>query len=141
MKNNKIKILICDDSQSMRSIVHGFLSERAQDFELVQASNGLEAEEIIQEAVITGEEIDVIILDWMMPKVSGKELLERIRSIPAFENMPKIVMLTAETYPEQVEACMKFGVSAYLTKPFTQDDLLKATGKALDDLEELKHAV
>lgn len=104
-----------------------------------EAEDGIQAEHVLQECHAFGEPIDLIVLDWMMPKLDGFGFLKKIRATEIFKVEPKIIMLTAETYATQIEACLKYGVSFYLTKPFTEDELSEAVKSALEG--ELKHAV
>ena len=123
-------MLIVDDSTNLRQVIRRYISA-SFDFQLFEAQNGEEAEQILQEGNAMGEPIQIIMLDWMMPKVSGFEFLKKIRSTIAFEKDPRIIMLTAETYSEQINACMEYGVSSYVTKPFTQEDLAAALNKVI----------
>lgn len=138
-----MRILIADDSPSMRQIVRRFVAKielPGVTWEFAEAGDGEDAEAMVQEGHLDGQAIELMILDWMMPKVSGYELLQRLRTTEVFRQEPRILMLTAETYAEQVEACVKFGVTSYLTKPFTQDQLTDAILKCLRE-RGLGHAV
>ena len=122
------RILIVDDSVNLRQIIKRFLEPVFKGV-ILEAGDGGEAEQILQEQFLNGEPVDVVILDWMMPKVSGLEFLKNIRSTEPFKNPPEVIMLTAETYADQINACLKFGVSTYITKPFTAADIAKALFK------------
>jgi CheY-like chemotaxis protein len=123
----KIPVLIVDDSNSMRKIVKNIVSGITElQFETQEARNGAEAMLALQEAHLANEDIGLVILDWMMPVVSGLEFLERTRSSQVFHDRPAIIMLTAETYADQIEACKKFRVEQYLTKPFAEGELIDA---------------
>ena len=129
---SKIRVLLVDDSQSIRSLIRSFIED---EYEVVvyEASDGEAAETLLQEQNIMMEPIDVVFLDWMMPKLSGYGLLKRIRGANGFFKQPAVVMLTAETYLDQIEACMKFRVSKYLTKPFTKTEIHSAMDEILED--------
>ncbi len=105
-----------------------------------EAGDGAVAMQTIQEQDVIGEPIDVIFLDWMMPRVTGYEFLMQIKSMEPFKERPFIVMLTAETYAEQINAIQKYNVDAYVTKPFTQEDLVSTLMKIVDG-KGLKRAV
>lgn len=119
----KKKILLVDDSPNMRNIVRRFLTSQNVDCEFTEAGNGEEADRLLQEHYALDRPFDLVVLDWMMPKFSGYEFLKKMRSVEMFRETPAVIMLTAETYAEQIEACLKFGVSAYLTKPFTEEQI------------------
>jgi len=140
MANRRLRVLLVDDSSNMRTIVRNFL-EKHFEVEVFQSGNGEEAEKMLEECSGMDEPIDILCLDWMMPKRTGLEVLESIRSSERFKLEPKVVMLTAETYPEQINACVKYGVSQYLTKPFSEDDLVRAVRKTLDSGEDLSNGV
>ncbi|MGK5087138.1 response regulator [Bdellovibrionota bacterium FG-2] len=134
------RILVVDDSGSLRRIIKNYLEQGFPEAIFYSAENGDLAERLIQEQAVYGEPIDVVILDWMMPDVSGYEFLKRIRSVAAFSKLPKVIMLTAETDPTQVEACLKYNIEAYLTKPFSQQQIIDAVKHVLAG-EEMKNAV
>lgn len=123
-------ILVVDDSPSLREIVKRFLS-KIPNIQVSEASDGAEAEQLLQQNQILETPVNIILLDWMMPNQNGHALLEKIRSIPTFEKHPKIIMLSAETLPEQIEACIKFDIVAYVTKPFTEEQIHDAVAKAM----------
>ncbi len=137
----KANVLIADDSPSIRKVSRNFLEKAFPNLVFFEAGDGVDAETLFQEQHLLGDDIDLIVLDWMMPFMTGKGLLENIRSIPEFKELPKIIMLTAETYPEQVESVIKHNVSAYVLKPFTYDDLTDAVLKALTTNQGLKNVV
>jgi DNA-binding response OmpR family regulator len=134
-----LRILIVDDSANIRQVTRRYIAA-SFDIEAFEAGNGEDAEMTLQECLALDTPIDIVILDWMMPKMSGLEFLKKIRSTTLFSKSPSIIMLTAETYSEQINACMKYGVSVYLTKPFTQNELAEAIQKILTT-GELAHAV
>ena len=129
-----MRVMIVDDSKNMRRIVSNAL-ESVPKLELHYAGNGEEAEAILQENRVLGTPIDIVFLDWMMPKMSGFEFLKKIRSTEFFNQSPRIIMLTAETYSEQINACLKYGVSYYMTKPFTNEDILSSFQKVAKEVE------
>ena len=134
----KLRILLVDDSQSIRSLIRSFIEEEFDseefDAEVFEAADGEAAEQVLQEQNVLLEPIDIVFLDWMMPKLSGYGLLKRIRSTGGFFKQPAVVMLTAETYFDQIEACMKFKVSKYITKPFSNSEIRVAIEEIIEDL-------
>ena len=134
MKPNP-RILISDDSENLRKVIRRYLSSKFKDAVFFEAGDGEEAELHLQEQSIMGEPIDVVFLDWMMPGVTGFEFMVKIRGTELFKSKPKIIMLTAETYSEQMNAAHKFDVTAYIIKPFEQHQLIEALEKALAALE------
>ncbi len=127
-----LRILLVDDSQSIRSLLRSFIEDEF-NAEVYEAADGEAAEHVLQEQNVLMEAIDIVFLDWMMPKLSGYGLLKRIRSAGGFFKQPSVVMLTAETYFDQIEACMKFRVSKYITKPFSNEEIRLAIEEILED--------
>jgi two-component system chemotaxis response regulator CheY len=126
--NSELTFLIADDHSLTRSIIKAIL--KGEGFaNIVHAENGLEA---VQE--IFDQKIDVVICDWNMPKVTGLEVLLKIRSDSRFKNLP-FLMLTAEAYRENITAAMAAGTSTYVVKPFTADVLLEKLQEVLKPLE------
>lgn len=112
----KRRILIVDDSRTMRRMVATSLSNIGQcKFE--EAANGLEA----IERLVLGP-ADLMILDLNMPEIHGIDVLKFVRARPLFESMPVVVLTTKGEESVQNEA-MAAGASLYLTKPFSSTEL------------------
>ena len=142
----KVKILIVDDSSNLRQVIKRYLQMAQTEgylFEFDEACNGYEAEQKLQEAAVIDEPFEIVFLDWMMPKVTGYEFMKKIREIEIFKVMPSIIMLTAETNSEQINACMKYGVSKYIIKPFTQEMLANVIHELLEGKADggIKYAI
>ena len=67
--------------------------------------------------------MQLALVDWNMPEMSGIELVEAVRSDPAFSSL-RIVMVTTETELSQVSRALEAGADEYLMKPFTRDDVV-----------------
>ncbi len=106
-----MKALVVDDSRAMRRIIAKYLVELG--FEVHEAGSGLEA--LVQAPKIPG--LSFILLDWNMPEMDGRTLLERLRADPDFADIP-VMMVTTESEMEQVEVALQAGASEYLMKPF-----------------------
>ena len=105
----KIKILVVDDESRMRKLVKDFLVKR--DFEVVEASDGEEAIEMFY----SNKDIALIILDVMMPKMNGYQVLKEIR----MSSKIPVIMLTAKsTEYDELQGFDK-GADEYITKPFS----------------------
>ena len=119
-----VRILIVDDHVLTRDMVRLIL--KGLGFErLVACENAFEAKEKIKDGGV-----DLVICDWNMPKFSGLELLQEIRGMPRFRNLP-FLMLTAEAYRKSIREAMKAGVSDYIAKPFTAEVLQQKLEKIL----------
>ena len=105
----QLKILVVDDEDRMRKLVRDFLVRK--QYEVVEASNGEEAVDVFVES----NDIDLIILDVMMPKMDGWEACREIRKI---SKVP-IIMLTAKSEESDELLGFELGVDEYISKPFS----------------------
>jgi len=113
-----VKALVVDDSRAMRRIIARYLQDLG--FEVHEAASGLEA--LVSASKISG--LGLILLDWNMPEMDGRDLLQRLRQDPDFADIP-IMMVTTESEMEQVEVALESGASEYLMKPFDRKALLE----------------
>ena len=111
-----MKALVVDDSRSMRAILSKQLKELG--FQVAEAPGGVEALRILNEQGA----FDLVLLDWNMPEMDGRTLLEKLRAEPEFAELP-IMMVTTESEMEQVEVALEAGASEYLMKPFDRQAL------------------
>lgn len=117
------RILIADDDVILTEMVR-FRLEQARH-EVVTAADGMEALEKAK-----AFDIDLVVLDSMMPVVSGPEVLARLKREPRTAKIP-VVMLTARNGESDVVAALKGGASEYLTKPFIPQELMVRIEKLL----------
>jgi two-component system chemotaxis response regulator CheY len=117
MFNTAVKILVVDDMLTIRKIAKKILTE-LHFKNIHEASDGNEAWQIINKE----KPFDLIICDWNMPKLTGLELLKKIRSTPEVAETP-FILLTAESDMAQVKIAIEAGVDDYVLKPFTADIL------------------
>ncbi|MGM0410136.1 MAG: response regulator transcription factor [Bacillota bacterium] len=110
--NNK-KILIVEDEDKIRKIVAAYLEK--EGFIIKEAINGKEALKYNDDF-----QPDLMILDLMLPKISGEEVCQRIRQN---SDLP-ILMLTAKSSEEDKVSGFNFGADDYLTKPFSNKELV-----------------
>lgn len=104
-------ILVVDDHHVMRKTIAYFLRQLGIT-NILFAEDGEAAWKIINDT-----RVDLLLLDWNMPHMSGLDLLERIRQSEAYEEMP-VVMVTAESGEEHVLSAIAAGVTDYIVKPF-----------------------
>jgi two-component system KDP operon response regulator KdpE len=110
---NKTPVLVVDDEKALRDFVRRNLEVR--DFKVYTAANGLEAL-----AVFSKENIELVILDVMMPNMDGLETIRRIRET---STVPVIVLSALGEERDKVQA-LNLGADDYLTKPFGVSELL-----------------
>ena len=111
-----MKILIVDDSGTMRSIEKKILMSLGQ-MDISEASDG-------QEAVmaVTSKKFDLVLMDWNMPRLSGIEALKQIKANPATRDTP-VIMVTSESEKSNIIEAIKSGAANYIVKPFTAEIL------------------
>ena len=109
-------ILIVDDESAIRDMVRMALENA--EFEVLDAGNAHQAEAILAET-----KPDVILLDWMMPGVSGIDFARKLKSNDAY-NQIGIIMLTAKTEEDDRVRGLDIGADDYVTKPFSTRELI-----------------
>jgi len=111
--NNEFKILVVDDEQNILDVVSAYLEK--EGFEVITAMDGQAALDIYNK-----ETIHLIVLDLMLPKVTGEEVCSRIRS----SSSVPIIMLTAKADEDEKIEGISIGADDYLTKPFSVRELV-----------------
>jgi CheY-like chemotaxis protein len=112
----KHKILIVDDNPDSVAIMRSILESRGYD--VAAAHSGAEALDFLQR-----ETVNLVLLDIMMPEMSGTEVLQRIKDNAATGRLP-VILVTAKTQDEDVLSGYQYGADYYITKPFTAKQLL-----------------
>jgi len=126
-QNEKPVILVVDDNQQNRELLQVYLED--VDCKAVPAQDGLEALEIIRK-----NPPDLILLDIMMPKMSGFEVCKRLKSNPATADIP-VIMVTALSEFGDIERAIDSGTDDFLSKPVNKLELLTRVKTML----KLKH--
>jgi two-component system chemotaxis response regulator CheY len=122
--NTDIKILIVDDMPAIRKVLRRMLKPLGFNL-FVEAGDGKSAWDILE-----SQQIDLIIADWVMPKMTGLELLMKIRSSKAHKTIP-FLMLTGEGTKEKIVEAVNAGASNYVVKPFTAEIISNKLEKIL----------
>ena len=118
----KKKIMIVDDEESLIELVKALLE--GENYEVITAMDGEECLEKLKT-----EKPDLILLDMMMPGMSGREVCERVRADPKIKNL-KIAFLTVAKFSEMGKDVLKrMNVLDYITKPFDNKDLIRRVKK------------
>lgn len=122
-------IIAVDDEPLNLEIIKEYLDDPRYDVDLA-----LDAEQALERLEPPDSHYDLIILDRMMPGMSGIELLKRLKTERRFRRVP-VIMQTAASSPEQVREGIEAGVYYYLTKPYDPAALAAIVRSALDDIE------
>ncbi len=118
-------IMTVDDEESILQLLSAVFEDAG--YEVVTASSGNEA--LVKLKTVKP---DLIILDMMMPGMSGREVCEKIRSDPKTKDT-KVAFLTVAKFSEVgKETLSKMNVSEYLTKPFENEELLAKVKKIIE---------
>ena len=104
-------VLVVDDSRIMRNIVKNYFSDLKVPCQYIEAVDGNEAMDQILK-----QKIDLVLLDWNMPKLSGIDFLKKVRAIDKFKKLP-IIMVTSEAAKYNVIEALKIGATDYIVKP------------------------
>ena len=118
-----MKIMLVDDSKTMRSIQKGILSQMGHT-DLVEACDGQDAL-----SKVFAEKPDLILLDWNMPNMDGLSFLQAYRQK---DKATPIIMVTTEAEKHRVVDALKAGVNNYVVKPFTPDALSSKITQTLE---------
>jgi CheY-like chemotaxis protein len=110
-------VLIVDDD--VRNVFALTSALELRGLTVLYADNGLEGIRLLTEH----PEIDVVLMDAMMPDLDGNETTRRIRALPQGRDLP-VVFLTAKAMPGDRESSLAAGATEYVTKPVDLDDLL-----------------
>jgi two-component system chemotaxis response regulator CheY len=121
----KKKILVVDDSATLRASVNYTLKEAG--FETINAVNGAEGLDKLNQAMKNGEQIGMIISDINMPVMDGITFIREVKKTP-FKYTP-ILVLTTESQEEMKLKGKKAGASGWLVKPFKPEQLVYVTKK------------
>ncbi len=108
-----MKLLVVDDSSTMRRIIKNTLQRLGYD-DILEAEHGLQAWELLD----TIDDINILITDWNMPEMNGLDLVKKVRGDQRFVDIP-IIMVTTEGGKAEVITALKAGVNNYIVKPFT----------------------
>tara|TARA_B100000029_G_scaffold114067_1_gene106535 strand:+ start:1334 stop:1732 length:399 start_codon:yes stop_codon:yes gene_type:complete len=122
-----MKILVVDDMATMRKIIKNMLGQIGFT-NITQADDGSTAWPLIEKANKEGIPYEFILSDWNMPKMSGLDLLKKMRSTDEFKKTP-FLMITAEAEQGNVVIAVKAGVSNFIVKPFSAQVLKEKIDK------------
>jgi len=122
-------ILAVDDEPLNLDIIEEFLTGKGQPYVVETASDGIEALEKLE---ADPNKYDVVLLDRMMPRMSGMEVLEKMSAHAELKYIP-VILQTAKVSKEDILEGLKAGAYYYLTKPFTSDILHSVVKTAVKD--------
>jgi two-component system chemotaxis response regulator CheY len=119
------RILIVEDSATMRSLLASALTDLGTSVEITEAASGFEALRLLPR-----EPFDLILTDINMPDINGLELLSFVKGNSAYRSIPLIIVSTEGSERDR-EKGLGLGADAYLVKPFEPDDLRRVASELL----------
>ena len=120
-----IRILVVDDASFIRDMIKKQLRDKLPGVEILDAQDGNRAL-----AQMKNQTVDLILSDWEMPNMTGAELLAAVRAMPNASNVP-FIMISSRGDRDHIVKAIQLGVSDYLSKPFSAEELLKKVFKQL----------
>ncbi|MHC4871508.1 MAG: response regulator [Planctomycetota bacterium] len=117
-EQTKFHILVVEDTDAQRKILVKILSQRG--FKVTEASNGQKAIDILKESP---EQIDAVLLDIMMPELSGTDVLDILEREHIIPELP-VIVLTAMSDPQLLVTCLEKGAADFLNKPYRPEEVL-----------------
>ena len=131
MEQARETLLIVDDSKLQRAVFRQMLQK---SFNLIEAANGDECLKLIE---MESARIDMVLLDLVMPGIDGFEVLRRRKEMPAFKEIPVIVLTTSEANEIQVEA-FELGANEFIIKPVNPEVALSRINKVLESRRRMQ---
>ena len=122
---SKVNVLVVDDAPFIRDLVKKGLRGHFPGISIEEAVNGRKAQQLLAR-----ESFDLILCDWEMPEMSGLELLDWCRTQDALKAVP-FIMVTSRGDKENVIQAIQSGVTDYMGKPFSNEQLIGKVRKAL----------
>ncbi|MDD2047134.1 response regulator [Pseudomonas putida] len=128
---SKVSVLVVDDAPFIRDLVKKCLRNYFPGIVIEDAVNGRKAQ-----TLLAREAFDLVLCDWEMPEMSGLELLTWCRQQESMKTLP-FIMVTSRGDKENVVQAIQAGVSDFVGKPFTNEQLLTKVKKALTKVGKL----
>lgn len=117
MVDNKLKVLAVDDDMINLKLLKVMLMKAPNVYQVVEAKNGADAIGVLK----TQDDIDIILLDIIMPVMGGIEMLKAIRADESLRQLPVIILTTDETKKTEALEC---GANGFLMKPVREKDVI-----------------
>jgi DNA-binding response OmpR family regulator len=129
---SKVSVLVVDDATFIRDLVKKGLRDHFPGVQIAEAVNGRKAQQLLGR-----QSIDLILCDWEMPEMSGLELLSWCREQDNLKTVP-FIMVTSRGDKDNVVQAIQAGVSDFIGKPFSNEQLVTKVKKALSRAGKLQ---
>ena len=124
------RVLIVEDSATMRSLLASSLEDLGGELEVCEAASGFEALRILPR-----DDFDLIVTDINMPDINGLELVSFVKSNAAYRAIPLVIISTEGSERDRAKG-LELGADAYLVKPFEPEELVRVVRELLGKREE-----
>ena len=121
------KILLIDDDEIQLSVIEAILKKH---YDVIATKSGEKALDYLYRGLVPG----LILLDILMPNIDGWEMFNRIRAISLLQNVP-VIFLTSLEGADEKERGRAMGAADYITKPFSETELIDRIQKVMEDHE------
>ena len=118
------KVLVVDDEENIRLLVKGLLEDWGYEVSMAKDGKGCLAK-------LKKKKFNLVLMDFFMPLMSGREVVERIRKNPKLKNTKIAFLTVADFRVEGIEALERLKILDYITKPFSNEDLKKRIKKII----------
>lgn len=136
------RVVLVEDSAADAEILRMALRKHGADVELMRLENGADALAyfgVDHEPATDASRCDLVLLDLNLPKISGFEVLQRMRAAQHLRALP-IVVLSGSTNPEEIARCHTLGATSYISKPSHLPELFAIVHRLLQMLPEFRLA-
>lgn len=120
------RVLVVDDDQNMLQLLYAFLRD---SYQVIMADNGKAALESLR-----SYKVDLVLLDYLMPGMNGKETLEEIRGDEELKDLP-VFFLTGVSDSTKISECLKLDPIGYILKPIGKFSLLAKIRAYFEEVE------
>lgn len=120
------RVLVVDDDQNMLQLLYAFLRD---SYQVIMADNGKAALESLR-----SHKVDLVLLDYLMPGMNGKETLEEIRGDEELKDLP-VFFLTGVSDSTKISECLKLDPIGYILKPIGKFSLLAKIRAYFEEVE------
>jgi two-component system, chemotaxis family, chemotaxis protein CheY len=132
-----MRVLVVDDSRTMRTIIRKVLEGMKQaEIEIIEAADGAEALQILRNEKL---DLDVVLLDWSMPRLDGIGFLKAVKVLAPSKEIA-VIMITSQSQRGHVAEALRWGARDYVIKPFTEETLREKFARLQVQIEARKCA-
>jgi CheY-like chemotaxis protein len=121
-----LRILLVEDNPADAQMLRTALAKAGTPVEITHVKDGVEAVEYLEQDRTPSRLCDVVLLDLNLPRMSGFEVLEYIRSREDLKSLP-VVIMSGSSNADEIDRCYQAGANSYICKPIHLDDILSTT--------------